>query len=154
MWAVMGIWICCWPSAKMTDWFYQPEPAVQPLLLGHWPYVIKRFYSIATVNIWNIFCLNHVHVYATNLAQVYCSLPIATKQGCLCNLMFWFDHWVPARNVTYTCFLFTCYFKCRGTRKQQQAENWSALHQYFYFFKMFLICAIIILAVCRLSLCG
>jgi len=28
--------------------------------------------------------------------------------------VFWFDHWVPARNVKFTFILFTCWFNCRG----------------------------------------
>jgi len=50
----------------MSYWFYQP--AVQ--LLGHWSYVFQHICDIAPVDIWNLFCLNHVPVYATSLGSI------------------------------------------------------------------------------------
>jgi len=43
------------------------------------------------------FCFSHVSVYVTSLG----SIAVYPKpEGCLCNLVFWFDHRVPSRNIS------------------------------------------------------
>ena len=49
-----------------------------------------------------MFCINRVPVYATSLESI---VVYPKPEVCLCNLMFWFDHRVPARNVKFACNL-------------------------------------------------
>ena len=80
--------------------------------------------------------------------------PLATRLPIVGRLPLQFGvliyHRVPARNVKFIFILFTCCFNCRGCSSKQSTGQLCI--QIFYFFQMFLICAIKVLTVP--NLCG
>ena len=127
----------------MTSWFYQS--VVQ--LLGHWPYAFSIFAALPQWIFEIFFCFSHVSVYVTSLGS---TAVYPYPEGCLCKLVFWFDHRVRPRNVKFTFILFTCCFNCRGCSSKQSTGQLCI--QIFYFLQMFLICTIKVFTVP--NLCG